>query len=229
MKSADWDRLARDFEAETCDITREESADTVARFVAAVPLPAKPVLVDLGCGIGSFIARFGMRFHAIYGVEFAPRIIARARARCGDEVNWLASDIPWAAKTIGRVAHLTVCMNVITQATAAARGRLWRSLADVTKMRGHALVVVPSLESEEMVVALSRQEPEWRKGGLVRRDGVWQKHFRREELADVLASHGFRVTRIAKAHYPWSIEGLRETKGRRANRPWDWIALARKT
>jgi len=228
MKRADWDRLADEFESETCDITREESKDAVARFVAKVPLPKKAVLVDLGCGVGTFIARFGGRFHEIHGVEFAPRIIARARARCGEKVNWLATDIPWAAKTIGRVAHLTVCLNVITQASASARDRLWRSVAGVTRKRGHALVVVPSLESEEMVVALSRQKPAWRKGGLVLRDGVWQKHFTRDELREIFAAHGLRVVRIDKAPYPWSVEGLRETKARRGKRPWDWIVLARK-
>jgi len=228
MKRADWDRLAEEFESETCDITREESADTVARLVATVPLPRKAVLVDLGCGIGTFIARFGARFHEIHGVEFAPRIIARARARCGDEVNWIAADIPWTAKIIGRVAHLTVCLNVITQASTSARERLWQSVAAVTRKRGHALVAVPSRESEEMVVAASKQKPQWRKGGLVLRDGAWQKHYTREELKEIFSAHGLRVLRIEKAPYPWSVEGLRETKARRGKRPWDWIVLARK-
>src|ERR1051326_3952737 len=84
MKSADWDRLADEFESETCDITREESAAQMARFVRLAKLRRKgATLVDLGCGVGTFIARFGRRFEAIHGVEFAPRIIARARARCG--------------------------------------------------------------------------------------------------------------------------------------------------
>ncbi len=52
-----------------------------------------------------------------------------------------------------------------------------------------------------------RGDPEWRKGGLVKRDGVWQKHFERGELEHIFAQHGFRVKRIDRAHYPWSVEG----------------------
>jgi SAM-dependent methyltransferase len=229
MKRADWDSLALDFESETCDITREESADTVSRFMALARLPTRgAVLADLGCGVGTFIARFGERFAEVHGVEFAPRIIARAKARCGGDVNWLTMSIPHAARRIGGAAHLTVCMNVITQAGPATRGRMWQSLAHVTRRGGYALVVVPSMESERMVVSLSSGEGEWRKGGLVLRDGVWQKHYEHREIEDVFAENGFRVTRIGRAHYPWSVEGLRETKARRDRRPWDWIALAKK-
>ncbi len=72
MKRADWDRLADEFESETCDITREESADRMERIVALARLPGKAVLADLGCGVGTFIARFGEKFTQVFGVEFAP-------------------------------------------------------------------------------------------------------------------------------------------------------------
>ena len=229
MKRADWDRLADEFASETCDITREESADEMERFVALARLPKKgAVLADLGCGIGTFIARFGARFDTIHGVEFAPRIIAHAKRRCGAEVNWLTMDVPRAAKAIGRVAHLTVCLNVITQSGAAARAKLWESVGAVTQSGGCALVVVPSMESERMVVEMGA-DANWRRGGLVERDGVWQKHYEEAELAEVFKANGFARPRIGRAHYPWSVEGMRQTKARRGKRPWDWIALARKT
>ena len=225
MKSADWDRLADEFESETCDITREESAAQMARFVRlAKPRKRGAVLVDLGCGVGTFIARFGKRFATIHGVEFAPKIIARAKARCGGAVHWHTMSIPAAAKRIGTVADLTVCLNVITQPRASERAKLWDAVAEVTRSGGYALVVVPSIESERMVV--DRGAPKnWRAGGLVARDGVWQKHYERDEIQDVFAANDFRSARIGRAHYPWSVEGMRARKGMK---PWDWIALARK-
>jgi SAM-dependent methyltransferase len=228
MKRADWDRLALEFESETCDITREESADTVSRFMALAKTPKRgAVLADLGCGVGTFIARYGERFAHIHGVEFAPRIIARAKARCGDDVNWHTRSIPGAARRIGAVAHLTVCMNVITQSGAVKRARMWDAVAQVTRKRGFALVVVPSMESERMVVAAGGTQA-WRKGGLVERDGIWQKHYERGEIEELFTALGFRMARIGRAHYPWSVEGMRATKARKGKRPWDWIALARK-
>jgi len=225
MKRADWDRLADEFADQTCDITREESADTVARFVALARIPKRgAVLADLGCGVGTFIARFGKRFETVHGVEFAPKIVARAKARCGDGVSWYTMGIPAAARRIGAVADLTVCLNVITQPRAGERAKLWAAVAEVTRRRGYALVVIPSMESERMVVARGG-EAKWRDGGLVERDGVWQKHYEQAELETIFTANGFAPPRIEAAHYPWSVEGMRARKG---TKPWDWIALARR-
>ena len=232
MKQAYWNSAALDFASDVCDITREESADLVRRHVAlARPKRKDPVLVDLGCGVGTFIERFGPRFRKVVGVEFAPRIIAQAMRRCAamPNVTWMTMDIPRAARAIGTVADLTVCMNVITSSSAAKRAALWSSLAHVTRKGGHALVVVPSLESEFLVRATTKERLEpVRKGGLVKRDDAWQKHYERAELDRIFAGCGFTLRRVDRAHYPWSIEGLRETPARRRNRPWDWMCLAQK-
>ena len=231
MKRADWDRLADDFETETCDITREESADLTEQFVSLARIPKrKAVLVDLGCGVGTFIHRFGNRFGEIFGVEFAPRIIARAKTRCAEMENavWLNNDIPHAARKIGPKADLTVCLNVITSDSAAKRRALWASVAAATKKGGHALIVVPSLESEDVVAAEMKTPPKRKPGGIVKRDDAWQKHYESGELENLFDALGFSVRRIERAHYPWSIEGLRETASRRMNRPWDWMCLAQR-
>jgi SAM-dependent methyltransferase len=230
MKRADWDKLADDFESETCDITREESADVTERFVSLARIPRNAVLVDLGCGVGTFIHRFGGRFGEIFGVEFAPRIIARARTRCAhmQNVTWLNNDIPRAARKIGTKADLTVCLNVITSDSAAKRSALWSGVAAVTRRRGYAFVVVPSLESEDVVAAEMKMPARRKPGGVVKRDDAWQKHYERGELETLFKALGFSVKRIEPAHYPWSIEGLRETKARAKNRPWDWMCLAQR-
>lgn len=233
MKQAYWNRLADEFETSVCDITREETADLVQRHVAlARPRRRDSVLVDLGCGVGTFIERYGARFAEVVGVEFAPRIIAQAVARCVTmpNVRWKTMDIPRAAKEIGAKADLTVCMNVITSASAAKRAAIWSGLAHVTRKGGYALVVVPSLESEWLVRATTKEALEpIRKGGLVKRDDAWQKHYERAEFDRIFADCGFSLRRVDRAYYPWSIEGLRETAARRRNRPWDWMCLARKT
>jgi tRNA/tmRNA/rRNA uracil-C5-methylase (TrmA/RlmC/RlmD family) len=82
---AEWNGLADDFEESVCDIVASETNAQTHRFVnAARPLRKKPVLVDLGCGIGTFIRTFGGRFDKIVGVEYAPRIMARAKEQCAD-------------------------------------------------------------------------------------------------------------------------------------------------
>ena len=236
MNRAQWDALADDFETSVTDVTRDEPGKKMDRLVSAVSLsPKNSVLVDLGCGVGSFILKFGHRFRAIVGIEFAPRIIGRAKRRCAKmpDVEWLAMDIARAADTVGRRADLTVCLNVITAPGHAARGKLWSAIAAVTKARRFALVVVPSLESSAMIgglVSPAKRRAEYTptQDGLLPRDDAMQKHFSRRELAATMAEHDFAVRRMARVFSPWAKEGMRKPRAAGTKQPWDWACLAQR-
>jgi SAM-dependent methyltransferase len=236
LKRADWNRLARNFECEVCDITREEQTGSVRRYVEAVKLPRRDaVLVDLGCGIGTFVSRFGSRFARIVAIDHAMRIIARAKAvtTCTTPISWMVMDVARAGEAIGACSDLTVCMNVITSSSRERREALWRSVALVTKPGGYTLVVVPSIESDIMVRKFAfragrADEFVSTPDGLVTRDGAVQKHFSREELAATLSANGFKVNRIGRAAYPWSVEGLRKPSATNVRLPWDWMCLSRR-
>ena len=227
----EWNRLATTFEKNVCDISREETADQIRRYVARANIPKENgVLVDLGCGIGTFIQQYGHRFAQIVGVEYASKIIARAKQRCAGiaGVRWHTAGLVAAARRIGSRADLTVCMNVITVPGVAERKRMWDGIGAVTKRGGYALVVVASIEAERMIENLLGEDPQEHKDGLVDHDGVLQKHFARDELGKDFAAAGFAVKKIGKAYYPWSKEGLRATAKLRAHPPWDWVCLAQR-
>lgn len=231
-----WNELAEDFEELVCDVVSDETNDQLRRFVnATYPSPKTSVLVDLGCGIGSFIQKFGHRFKEIVGVEYAPRIIARAKERCAavDGVEWLNVDAARAAKQIGMRADLTVCLNVITSVSAPVRAAQWAGVASVTKPKGHALLVLPSLESEEMLHRQSLRDARNEKfkiteDGLVETEGSFQKHYRQEEVSTIAASHGLEVKRIARIVSAWSRTGMRKPRSGEWENPWDWIVLAQR-
>jgi 2-polyprenyl-3-methyl-5-hydroxy-6-metoxy-1,4-benzoquinol methylase len=231
MNRKQWNKLATTFEKNVCDISREETADQIKRYVSRAHIPKSgAVLVDMGCGIGTFIQQYGHRFEQIVGVEYAAAIIARAKRRCAgvSGVTWQTAGVEAAGKRIGPCADLTVCMNVITVPNAAKRRAMWNSLATVTKRGGHALAVVASIEAERMIEKVLGEEPQNYRDGLVDHDGDLQKHFAREELAADFSRAGFIIKTIGKAFYPWAKEGLRETPKLRANPPWDWVALAQR-
>jgi SAM-dependent methyltransferase len=235
MDRAEWNELAEDFENLVVDVTADETGDEVSRFVAAARLPKDPVLVDLGCGIGSFIRRFGKRFEEVDGVEHAPKVIARAKEKCAGmkNVRWHTLDAARAAKRLEARADLTVCMNVITSKSAAQRAAQWTGVAAVTKPSGYALLVVPSLESEKMVqkhtpAAKGEKAPTIIADGLAEKAGSWQKHYRRDELRALLTEHGFTVKRLGRIYSPWSREGLRKPRNPAFKSPFDWICLAQK-
>jgi SAM-dependent methyltransferase len=232
----EWDKLADEFEREVCDITRETKGREIARLVLGLrPSRRHSVLVDLGCGIGTFVERYGKLFRATFAVEHAPRIIARAKKRLAKrtDIVWLTSNIPPAARRIGALADLTVCMNVITMPSEKIRTQMWEGVAIVTRRRGHALIVVPSIESDRMVerIAYGTSRVQAMKdapAGLVERGGSRQKHFAQGELHELLQQHGFRTLKMMRISYPWQKEGLRKPPNAGTRRPWDWLVLAQR-
>jgi SAM-dependent methyltransferase len=234
LKRAEWNRLADEFETQVCDVTRTDKKKQVDRLVSALRLPkSNPVLVDLGCGLGTFIKQFGDRFERVIGIDFAPRMVARAKARCPKlpDVTWRAMDVARAGEAFGACADLVVCMNVITSPSPARRKGLWSGVAAVAKPRGHVLVVVPSIESARMVHQVEHGRPAERgaqASGLMERSGAVQKHYARRELDAILAEHGLVPKRIARLYYPWSEEGLSSRQARGAGTPWDWVCIAQR-
>src|SRR3982074_3595286 len=131
MKRAQWNQLANDFETEVCDITREESSDSITRYVNAVKMPARDsVLVDLGCGLGTFVSKFGARFARAIAIDHAGKIVARANtvSTCTSPVTWMVLDVAKVGAALGPCADLTVCMNVITSSDRDRRDALWQSV-----------------------------------------------------------------------------------------------------
>lgn len=235
MQQKDWDELAPKFEKTVYDIVATDQGGVLAGLVAQVkPRPTRDVLVDLGCGIGTFVEEFGHRFRTVVGVDFSAGMIARARERCAglEDVTWIRSDVVRAARGLEARGDLTVCLNVITSPSAAKRDALWSAVASVTKPGGHALVVVPSLESAELIAEVERVRHAEGNGppsrGIVTVDGRKQKYYSRDEVADEVARHGLVMRTLAEASYPWTEEMAKAPRGIK-QLPWDWACLARRS
>lgn len=228
-----WDRLAPTFESSVYDIAAIDSNGVLTELVGLTrPRPTRDTLVDLGCGIGTFVGAFGDRFAAIVAVDFSPVMIERARARLGDDprIEWVVGDIPRAARVLSKRADLAVCLNVITSTSSAKRAAIWDALRVVTRRGAHVLVVVPAFESAEVVAAIDRRVRigDGRSARNVETDGTAQKYFTHDELVSTVPRHGLEIVRLEPVPYPWSEE---LSDGRRSGRrrPFDWAILARHT
>lgn len=225
-----WNRLANEFESAVCDVTRSSGAQ-VAELVKRTRPDCGKTLIDAGCGIGSFVKRFGRRFGDVIAFDFAERMVGRARMRCADVpgVAWMTMGLEDAGTRIGSVGDFVACLNVITSTDADLRRRQWASLAGLLRARGHLLVVVPALESAQHVVQFADKENLIHRsdfaGGLVYRGNDRQKHYSRDELHQIVQDHGLRVITLKRIHYPWSDDGV-DDPGRK--RPWSWLCLARR-
>lgn len=230
-----WNRLAARFNSSVCDIVAGDRDRVVDGLVeAALRRRPKPVVIDLGCGMGTFIRRYGRRFGESIGSDFAERMLRGARRRCArvPRVRWVCSSVEDAPRLIGDRADISVCMNVLTSPDAALRRRQWRALGKITKPGGCTIVVLPSLESSQLV---ARVEEKLRPGSsgarsgdgtVVNRGKARQKHYTRAELRAAAEGAGIRVSKIVRVQYPWKDEGIEAAPGiTGARRPWDWALL----
>jgi len=229
MSKESWNLLARDFEGSVCDITAT-SGKLLAELVGRTRPSRRKVLVDAGCGIGTFVERFGKRFGKVVAFDFASVMVKRARRLCRgfDHVTWQSMPLENASSRIGSIADLVVCLNVITSPDEDLRLRQWKSLVTLVRPGGYLMVVVPSLESAcyaAEVDSASSDHPQDSCPDLIRRTDTLQKHYGRGELRRQVTREGLQVLSLRQIHYPWSEEGLEHLATRT---PWDWVCLARK-
>jgi 2-polyprenyl-3-methyl-5-hydroxy-6-metoxy-1,4-benzoquinol methylase len=229
MSQQGWNRLATEFEDSVCDITATSGA-AIGRLIKLANPGPDQTLVDAGCGIGTFVERFGKSFGNIVAFDFASAMVKRARQRCADikHAEWHALPLERAGEKYGPIADFAACLNVITSPQSTLRRRQWESLAQLVLPGGNLLVVVPSLESAQYVASVddeafhgSVEEDD----DLVRRNDSKQKHYARAELRRIIAQLGFDIVTLRKISYPWADDGLELMA---AKSPWDWACLARK-
>ena len=225
-----WNGLAAKFETSVCDVTTS-SGKQLAELVRRTEPNRSQTLVDAGCGIGSFLKRFGGSYGNIVAFDFASRMVARSKKRCPalPSVTWKTLGLEDAAAAIGPVGDLTVCLNVITSTDAKLRRRQWASLAGLSKPSGYVLVVVPALESALHIQRFADDDNKIHasdfKRGLIYRGADRQKHYSREELRKIVTDEGLRVKVLKRIHYAWADDGV-DDPGRR--RPWSWACLAQR-
>ncbi|MCB0834448.1 MAG: class I SAM-dependent methyltransferase [Bacteroidetes bacterium] len=231
MNRDHWNELAERFENEVMDMVQTDRNRVLRQMVSSIPETHRSTLVDLGCGIGTFIKTFGDLFDEVVGVDLSKRMLSRARRQCADlpHTSWLCADLKNAAEKLGEHADLTVCLNVITSGELRRRKSQWTSLKKVTRRDGYLIVGVPSLESAKMVSEVEDDDDsDITDDGLVSRDGVYQKFFSREEIREALIKRGFDVCSIKRVYYDWSEEGMPEPPKNADGYPWDWACLARR-
>ena len=233
MKARDWDRLAGVYGQEVCDIFSRDRRQVIARWLRARGLlRGRQSVLDAGCGIGSFFRKYGHHFGAMTGTDHSRRMLRIAAARCRrvKDCAWLQADAQCLPPALHGLNDLVVCSNVLTFVSAAACRRALRQVARCAKPGAWVMLVLPSLESHDAVVALETGRPAARRPGLtaiVRRDDRRQRFYSRQGANRFADRAGLRSVAVRKVWYPWVDEGVtRAPRGREL--PWDWLVTARR-
>ena len=92
-----WDLRAGEFNEMVRDPDREERLELVAYLSGKGALPPEGVVLDLGCGAGSYTLEFARRVRHVTGVDISPGMIEFARANVGEAGlnNSTFLTLPW--------------------------------------------------------------------------------------------------------------------------------------
>ncbi len=232
MNAADWDKLAHAYADEVCDIFMRDRRGVISGWLKSNGLlKGRRSVLDLGCGIGSFLRKYGRHFGRKVGSDHSDRMLHYARSRCRNQpdITWEQADVFALPNRWRATADLVVCANVLSFVAPGACRRALRQIGRTIKSGGHVLLIFPALESHDAVVALEtgRAAPSRKFTAVVQRDDRRQRFFTAAGVARLARSAGLTNVRVQQVWYPWVDEGItRAPHG--AEPPWDWLVTGRR-
>ena len=243
MNRSYWEAVAANYESEVMSVLDNDALGLVRAGIEQAGLAAPcGSAADLGCGVGKFTPYLADRFQTVEACDLSSVGLAATRELCRSYSNvsyWrldLAKDpVPFEP------VDFALCVNVLLMPCLDERLRAWRAVTNQVASGGALLLVVPSQESAQMEVyhavdasldegddceeALRRSLPEQAtvvdlQQGIHQLDGLRTKHYLRDEVEEMLASHEMAVTELRKLEYRSAPDALPDS--------WDWLALARR-
>jgi SAM-dependent methyltransferase len=240
MNERDWDAVAARFEQEIFNVPANDRKGLIKALVERFAAP-QGTAADLGCGIGRTLPLLAANFQHVHAVEFSTEClaIARRKYRRLKNVDYLYNDLTRHPVPVPEV-DLVLCINTLLLADLPHRMAMWSHMCACVKPGGRLVLVVPSVESTLLTrhrqaqwdlrigVARAPSATPAMEHGVVMIDGAPTKHYLREELLDLLRSHGFDPDEPEKIEYDWSTEFAHPPKWMQAPFPWDWLVCARR-
>ena len=232
MKVEDWERLAKVYAKEVCDIFMRDRGKVISRWLRAQGLlGGRKAALDIGCGIGSFFRKYGRYFSHKTGTDHSARMLHYAARRCRSqpEIAWRRADVLALPAELRASADLVVCSNVITFVSLPDCRRALRQVRRAARPGGRVLLIIPSLESHHAMLAPAsgRRRRHHAATAVVRRDERMQRFFTEAGCTQLAAGAGLRDIKVQKVWYPWSDEGYaRAPRGHEP--PWDWLVTGRR-
>lgn len=237
MTAKDWDSLADDFSAQVLEIS-ECDIDGVIKATAKRLGGARKTATDFGCGAGSVTRLIAPYFKSVTGVDFSPKLIDAARARTrAKNISYETADLQ-IERAKRFPCDVAFCANVLIGDDAAARERIARTVVASVRKSGHAVFIVPSLESVMRVYQVGLQThsagdvEDWAVDevvslpqGLIEMGGVPTKHYLEDEVAEFLTKLKLCDVEVRRVSYPWREALGGAPRNLKAAPPWDWMAI----
>jgi SAM-dependent methyltransferase len=237
-----WNHIAPTYNKEIFDVFQSDTKKVLATYFEKHTNP-KHSAVDFGCGNGKAFSYLAPRFKNVLGLDISQKLLNQAKLLPYENVLLKQADL---TKTLRLPkADFVFCCNVAILPEVETNLSIIKNIQKTLKPGGHALVVIPSLESmiysawrlidwykKEKVKPEKIDQSEWSGfagkkidilQGLVSIDGHTTKHYTQPEIEVVLSRCGLSVSKIAKIEYGWNSEFAKPPKWMGAPYPWDWL------
>ncbi|HRJ70924.1 MAG TPA: class I SAM-dependent methyltransferase, partial [Terrimicrobiaceae bacterium] len=159
-----WEKVAADYDGEIFDSFARARGRILTKRLDEFADASAPA-ADAGCGVGKYLPAMSERFRSVDAYDLSSGLLRQAkRAAAGcRNVRFFRRDF---SKRPARIApvRFALCANVLIMPSLAVREAVLCTLRRMVEPGGHALFLVPSLESALLV---HHRIVEWN-----RRDGM---------------------------------------------------------
>jgi SAM-dependent methyltransferase len=246
-----WSRHAAKYSDLFLDPYQPGVENPVLAALDRVPNPERRIVADLGCGTGPLLPRLVGRFGSVVAIDFAPAMLAHARARLGPAAvnvvfeNRAMHDLE---DYLGRF-DVAVAVNSLVMPDVREIDRTLRAIHASLKPDGLFLGIVPAIDaiyyqtlllmdqaldsgrSPEEAERLAAYYSEHRyynfSFGRFRFRGLRQKFWQPFEIRYRMKKAGFQTVELDQVLYPWDDNLVGGDSFATHPRSWDWTFAAR--
>ena len=243
-----WDKIADKYEDEVLNAFESDKEKKLASYFKK-HANKKHNAIDFGCGIGNGFHYLSPNFKQVLAIDISQNCIDIAREKPFGNIEFNRMDCT-APNLKLKPVEFVLCSNVAIFDEIEKNYTILKNVSKALKKGGHALFVVPSLESTMFyawrMMDWYRKEgvkPEdipqsefnyYRKDvrdmlqGIVEIDGRPTKHYTHSELQVIMREAKLEVIAIERLEYDWKTEFSEPPRWMKDPYPWDWLVECRK-
>lgn len=227
-----WDDIAARWNAEIFDTLKHDRQRVILNELMQRAGRSRRV-ADFGCGVGKYLPTLSRMFGEVHGFDQSRVCIRLAREETRTCSNVRLHIASGADVSLAGAFDVAVSVNAAIHPKRSRWLSVLRSSLRLVRPGGWILVVAPALESAHMMEHVIDDDDTYRvvspRYGLVTIHGVPTKHFRGAELRNQLTALGVRSCRVRPVEYTWASCGVHGQATRHLRKPWDWLAVGRRT
>jgi len=243
-----WNNIANTYDDEVFDVFESDRNKTLQKYFKKHANKSHTA-IDFGCGIGKAFKYLAPGFSSVIATDISDECIDIARDNPFDNIKYKKGDLTSPSLRFPQ-ADFGLCCNVAILPEPSDNRKIIKNVYKNLKPGGHALFVIPSLDSIlfyawRLIDWYEREgvEPNeipdtelaYFKGpkhdifrGIIDIRGVRTKHYSHPEINVIFTEAGFTVKNIERLEYDWETEFLSPPKWMKSPYPWDWMVEVQK-